>query len=249
MSAQTITQVITELNAIIVSSQNNNDPLGYFAALYQKVTTKVKEGIDEGTFEDGPRMEQLDVIFANRYLDAYKAFQDQTTVTECWQEAFEMSTQYWPIVLQHLLIGMNAHINLDLSIAAAQVMEGKDIHTLKNDFDKINEILSALVAEVEEDLSAIWPTLKKLLMWSQKVDDFLIDFSMELARNGAWEFAVALSKLEGEALNKAIQARDFKVAKKGRIIKPSGFIATIILRIIRIGEQGTVGEKIGKMLG
>ena len=28
------------------------------------------QGIDQDFFEDGPRMERLDVVFANRYLDA-----------------------------------------------------------------------------------------------------------------------------------------------------------------------------------
>ena len=249
MSPKNIAQVIEQLNEIIIISQNNNDPLGYFAALYQKVTVKVKEGIETGYFDDGERMEVLDIAFASRYLDAYHAYKANDPVTHSWQEAFDLSKKYWPIVLQHLLIGMNAHINLDLGIAAAQVMEGKDINDLKDDFDKINEILSSLVAEVESDLSAIWPTLKLILKWTKKVDDFLIDFSMELARDGAWRFAKNLANLSGKGLHEAIEQRDHKVAKNGRIVFPSGFIVNGILRIIRIGEQGTVGEKIGKMLG
>jgi hypothetical protein len=37
------------------------------------VTKKVKNGIENNLFDDGPRMEKLDVIFAKRYIDAYKA--------------------------------------------------------------------------------------------------------------------------------------------------------------------------------
>jgi hypothetical protein len=35
----------------------------------------VKRGIAEGFFDDGPRMETLGVVFANRYLAAYEAWQ------------------------------------------------------------------------------------------------------------------------------------------------------------------------------
>ncbi len=104
-SIETIDDVISSLDDIIKTSQINNNPLGYFATLYRKVTIKVKEGIDNDFFDDGPRMEKLDVIFANRYLDAYFTFQENKTVTKSWEKAFNLSNKYWPIVLQHLLIG------------------------------------------------------------------------------------------------------------------------------------------------
>lgn len=57
-----IDEVISALDQIVAESEQNNDPAGYFAALYRKVTIKVKEGIASGYFDDGPRMEQLDVV-------------------------------------------------------------------------------------------------------------------------------------------------------------------------------------------
>ncbi len=245
----TIDQVITHLDAIILKSQDDNNPLGYFAALYRKVTIKVKEGIANNRFDNGPRMERLDVIFASRYLDAYYAYQKQEPITQSWQEAFNLSTNYWPIVLQHLLIGMNAHINLDLGIAAAEVSKGENIEDLKNDFDTINTILSDLVMEVENDLAKIWPTLKKILKWTRGVDNFLVDFSMELARDGAWKFAVELSNTPEDKINASIAERDVKVAKKGKVITNPGKIVGIILGIVRLGERGTVSEKISDLKG
>src|SRR5690606_12551437 len=91
--------------------------------------------------------------------------------------------------LQHLLLGMNAHINLDLGIAAAEISTKENIHQLKNDFIKINEILSAQVDEVQFGLSSIWNPLKKILSKTGKFDNYLVDFSMKIARDGAWNFA------------------------------------------------------------
>jgi len=140
----TIDEVIRELDAIIAKTQQNDNPLGYFAALYRKVTIKVKEGIEAHYFEDGSRMEQLDVVFASRYINAYHAQEKEEPVTKSWKLAFEKGKKYWPTALQHLLVGMNAHINLDLGIAAAEISNGHDIKQLKGDFDKINTILSEL---------------------------------------------------------------------------------------------------------
>lgn len=244
---KTIDDVIEALGQIIIESETNNDTSGYFAALYQKVTIKVKEGILNNYFDDGPRMEKLDVIFANRYIEAYAAWKNGETVTESWQKAFDVSTNYWPIVFQHLLLGMNAHINLDLGIAAAKVSEGKDILTLQDDFNRINEILSGLVHEVQDGLARIWPTLKWLLRQSGKADDFMVDFSMKLARNGAWKFATRCAACSTVELEQFIAERDLKVARKSLLVASPGLIATIIFAIIRLGERGTVAQKIGHL--
>ncbi|WP_299245464.1 DUF5995 family protein [uncultured Aquimarina sp.] len=245
---RTIDDVIVSLDNIILKSQTNNDPLGYFAALYRRVTLKVKEGIENNFFDDGPRMEKLDVIFASRYLDAYFDYQENKPVTDSWEIAFNISKDYWPIVLQHLLVGINAHINLDLGIAAAEVSRGKNIEDLKGDFDKINEILSSLVTEVESDLANIWPTLKKILKFTNKVDNFLVDFSMELARDGAWKFSKEVAATPNDELKVIIEQRDQKVAQKVSIITNPGFIARIVLGIIRISERGAVSAKIQELL-
>ena len=117
--ATAIDQVIAQLGDVIDRSLRERSRLGFFAALYRKVTIKVKEGIAAGRFDDGPRMERLDVTFANRYLEALARFRNGQPPTPCWLLSFETAATWAPIILQHLLLGMNAHINFDLGIAAA----------------------------------------------------------------------------------------------------------------------------------
>jgi hypothetical protein len=121
MPATSIDEVLVELDVIIKACRERGSADGYFAALYRRVTAEVKAGIARAGFEDGARMEQLDVAFANRYLDAWTHKEQGVRITESWEVAFDCSRDYWPVVLQHLLLGMNAHINLDLGIAAAMV--------------------------------------------------------------------------------------------------------------------------------
>ena len=244
---KTIDQVIEVLETIISESEQSNDTSGYFAALYQKVTIKVKEGINTNYFDDGPRMEKLDVIFAKRYIDAYYVWKNNQPVTKSWQCAFDLSSHYRPIVFQHLLIGMNAHINLDLGIAAAEVSKGKNIVDLQSDFNKINEVLSDLVIEVQQNLAEIWPTLKFLLKLSGKIDDFMVDFSMKLARNGAWKFAGKMANCTIDEWGKQILERDEKIAKKTNLVSSPGLIASTIFLIIRLSERGSVVKKISQL--
>ena len=74
MQINTIDDVIAILETIIIEAEKNNDASGYFSTLYQKVTIKVKEGIANGFFENGPRMEQLDIVFAKRYLETWYSY-------------------------------------------------------------------------------------------------------------------------------------------------------------------------------
>ncbi len=240
----TIDEVIEALDGIIKQCEDNNNTAGCFAALYRRVTNRVKLGIANNEFEDGARMERLDVVFASRYLDAYYAWKQNQPVSASWQKAFDITTNYWPIVLQHLLMVMNAHINLDLGIAAAEISTGKNINDLQNDFNKINSILSSLVAEVQDSLAKIWPRLKWILQWTNKVDDFMVDFSMQLAREGAWKYAVSMAEGGEPNFKTMIADRDVIIAGKSKVITNDGFLASLILGIIRLGEGGSVKQKI-----
>ena len=66
----TIDEVIEVLQSIIEWSIRAESRLGYFAALYKRITIAVGVAIEQGAFEDGPRMERFDVAFAVRYFDA-----------------------------------------------------------------------------------------------------------------------------------------------------------------------------------
>ncbi len=242
--AATIDEVIQLLQEIIQQSITEKSTKGYFAVLYLKVTQKVKEGIQNGTFENGPRMEKLDVIFANRYIKAYYQYQTQQPISKSWEAAFVEADNYWIIVLQHLLLGMNAHINLDLGIAAAQISPKDEIHSLQNDFNTINTILSSLVADVEKDLTEVWPILKWILEKTKSIDTFLIDFSMQKAREGAWKYALELAPLEGNKAEEFITIRDEKVAQKAKLITNLGGIPVFLFKIMRLFEVGTVDQKI-----
>ena len=243
-----IDDVLKALDAIILRAVIENDTLGYFAALYRQVTFDVKKGIEKNFFDDGPRMEKLDVVFAKRYIEAYYAWKENRPVTQSWQAAFSYCQRNEPIVLQHLLMGMNAHINLDLGIAAAEICRGFNIDTLKKDFNRINEILSLQVNGVQKNLSVIWPMLKKILSKTGKFDNFLVDFSMELARDGAWKFGHNLWEKPDIEWKSFIAKRDFIIAEKSKIITTPGTLIKIVFWFVRLTEKGTISKKINHLL-
>ncbi len=244
MTAHHIDEVIRNLEHIIAITRREGNRLGYFPALYRKVTLEVAKGIQQGRFDDGERMERLDVIFANRYLDAIEAHQRGGVPARCWRIAFDAAHDWWPIVLQHLLLGINAHINLDLGIAAATTCPDSSLPALKEDFDRINEILASLVDGVKGDLTAVWPMLSLLDRVSGSIDDAVINFSMAKARNSAWNVAQTLAAKPASQWPALISQLDDRVAFLARRVRHPGWLQGTVLRAIRIGERGSVSEVI-----
>jgi hypothetical protein len=240
LKAETIEEVIQSLDKILDWSKTNKSRLGYFAALYRKVTVQVKEGIEKGLFDDGERMERLDVIFANRYLEAFEQSQTLKDTTLSWKLAFDTSKKWRPIVLQHLLIGMNAHIDLDLGIAAAETVEQGKLPDLKNDFFKINDILVSLINEVQSELAKVWPLLKLLDYIAGEADEALVKFGMKITRGHAWNTAEELSNLSPEDQALKIRALDRRVAEIGRVILNPGYLILLFLFLVRIGELRSI---------
>lgn len=242
MQAQTIDDVIHILDGIVQSSRKENSRLGYFPSLYRKVTIEVKNGIANKFFDDGKRMERLDVTFANRYFEAYDAYRSGKPTTQSWRIAFDARNDWWAIVLQHLLLGINAHINLDLGIAAAQTSPDNAIHSLKNDFDRINNILASLIKNVEAALTQVWPLLKLLSKVAGNDDEKLINFSMNVARTQAWNLALALANLDAQASQPIISTADAAVAVIGKSIQHPGPVVGSLTNFIRLGERGDVSK-------
>ncbi|MEO8413881.1 MAG: DUF5995 family protein [Ginsengibacter sp.] len=239
----TINDVIGQLEKVIAWCEINNNSAGYFAVLYYKVTCKVKEGINEKGFEDGARMEHLDVAFATRYLTAFYSWMAGKQITGSWQVAFDAVSENKSLVLQHLLTGMNAHINLDLSIVTAQVMHGFPINNIHNDFNTINSLLSSMIDNIEDCLTKVNPLLKLLNLHIYKYDEMLVQFSIGTARDGAWSFAQELSGKTGTDYENCVRSRDERIKELGiSVANPRGFLLKCIVGIIRIFEKKKVSD-------
>jgi len=242
LHANSIEGVIQSLDRLIEWSNAHSMRAGYFAALYRKVTINVKQGIAEGRFDNGARMERLDVIFANRYLDAFEQYYAGQPVSNCWRLAFEMTEHWSPLVIQHLMLGMNAHINLDLGIAAAQTVSMDELPTLKPDFDRINDVLSALIDDVEKKLAEIWPALNWIDALAGRLDEKLADGGMVFARDKAWAFALSYAAATDK--RSSIRCMDARLYILGQALAHVSFLKWFIYLPIRLSERGNVRKKI-----
>jgi len=240
MIVTTIPHVLYKLDEIVRWCENAGSRQGYFAALYRRMTLAVLEGMQKNMFANTSRMEKLDVIFANRYIEAWSAYQSKHPVSKGWQTAFSSCDNTGLIVLQHLILGMNTHINLDLGIAAADACAGTDIFDLQTDFEKINQIMGSLINETQEKLTKVWWPLAVLSKIANDRDDDVINFSIAAARKAAWANAVAPAHADTQARTNYINGIDNSVtAIANRIIQP-GYFVNAQLRMVKIFEYSDV---------
>src|SRR5215471_14130897 len=237
---ETIDQVLHALDEIVNWCWEQKSRLGYFAALYRRVTQAVKQGIDQGKFQNGQLMERLDVTFASRYLQAFQQFRAGAQPTMSWQLAFRSASAWYPLIVQQLLIGINAHINLDLGIAAATVAPGDQLPGLKTDFDQINAVLSAEVGTVEKEMAAVSPLIGLLERFSLRTDTVIINFSIEVARDLAWSEATRLAETPSEQLPAAVHDLDLRTKLFGELVISPPLLIKLKLLPIRLFESGNV---------
>lgn len=246
-SLHSIDDVLAALDDIIERSVGENSTAAIFAHVYRRTTAKVKEGIAVGRFEDNRRMEQFDVVFARKYIDAWWDFKEGRPVAKSWELAFSANGNKL-VIMQHVLLGMNAHINLDLGIAAAEFAPEEKVQELEQDFMLINELLAELVDEVQERIGSVSP-LMFFLDWVGKSDDeAIVNFSITKARECAWEVAEQLSAAPADRKASIITDVDNRISGFGRIVAhPPGFLISKVLAFIRLFEEKDIGEIIEKL--
>jgi hypothetical protein len=237
-------EVVPLLEQVAARSRALNDPVGYFAMLYRLTTLKIVRAVDEGRFEDNPRMAEMDKNFANRYLDAVFAHFDGRPATAVWEASFRGAVMPDLIVLQHLFLAMNAHINFDLAVAAAATCPGDSILSFANDFSRINGILHSLFDIVEHDVAKVWHPLRILLPLGERLGNLLLAFDMNEERHASWGHAVELALLEPEARAGRIGELDRHYAALARHIIDPGPLLRPVLAEIRGQERGSVADKI-----
>lgn len=230
---RSIDEVLALQTDIIREAVRTNARHGYFASLYMHMTRALKQHTVGSTFSDSMRMQRLCTLFAGRYLDALQQWQRGEMPTRSWFVTLEETKRNNIAAIQHLLCGINAHINLDLAIAAADTCKDVDIHAFKADFDIINNVIATITNSMKLKLHTIsWP-MRFLDDIGQNYDDDIAHFSICVARDEAWRCAVELHGMDEARRAPYIHALDERTACLAeRIISP-GFYPNLLLKPIK----------------
>jgi hypothetical protein len=246
LQRQSIDDVIERIDRIIDRCIREKSRLGYFAVLYRDVTVNVRSAINAGVFEDSARMERLDVTFASRYVDALERFWAGQTPTESWLVAFRSALLARPVILQHLLLGMHAHINLDLAIAAAQTAPGAELPGLKRDFIQITALLDGMIQGVQDRIRVVSPWMTVIDRVGGRDDERVVGFAIREARELSWKAAQILANA-GPLFEREVLLHDRVVAGVAPRIHSPGPYLSSVLQVIRAREVSDIPRVISAL--
>ena len=216
---ETIDDALSAMDRLLDRAIEENDPVGYFTSVYRAVTARIRDGVRAGEFDDDERMERFDVLFASAFLDAAEHHGAGRPTSRSWRVALTAPSRS-TLVLQHVLVGMNAHINLDLGVAAARTQQGAAVADLRDDFERLNDVLAKMVDRMQEALARVSPWTDLMDRVCGGLDEELAGWSIGRARHHAWELAEELSR-PGADHDRIVADRDRLVALLGgRVVHP-----------------------------
>ena len=162
-----------------------------FARLYRAVTEAVdaRSRASSPGFADPAFVRWLDVVFANQFLRALRAFVlGRGRVPRAWAPLFDARDRAGIAPIQFAVAGMNAHINADLPLALVATCRARGVTPARGcpqheDFRRIDALLERVEATGRVGLAD--EALGRL-------DDVLAMWKVRKARDAAWVNAETL---------------------------------------------------------
>lgn len=252
-AATTVPQVIQAVAGFAAWCEANASRLGYFAALYLRITKAVQAALTQGSvFQNDELLAQLDVTFANRYLTALNGYfypQQFPGLSRCWLASFTGAEAAGHSIVQYTLSGVAAHIGLDLGIATQQVCGSPtNLGQFQGDFNQINTVLFQQVQTVLGEIDAESPVLADLYAVLGKHEMALIDDGLGGSRDVAWNLANTLAGQVPAQQELTVAAQDTLVAGVIPVLFTPPVPLDTIVQLIAKQENQDAGAVIAELL-
>jgi hypothetical protein len=168
-----------------------------FISLYSDITDAVSAAIKAGRFEDGAWTAQYLTNFAELYRVAYVGYVDGhgDEIPGAWRKSFDAAKND-ALIVQDVTLGVNAHVNRDLSHALVMVGIGSgDMRAShQRDHFTVNDILHENVNKALTELATIYaPGLGEAPDVVMNLLSETYYRAVEAGRLKAWLDAVALT--------------------------------------------------------
>lgn len=208
---ESVAQVIDRLEATVSEFDGERSRLSIYPTVYLGVTRRLQQALADGVFEEPAWVEQLDLHFASQYfriLDAFKQNR-RTEIPLCWQTALDATTAGETLVIQDLVLSVNARLYHDLGIALwrAWLLEG-DVERRIRDFKRIHDVFKASIGPAQDTLAAKYTGLLRLAdIAGLSLDELVVDILYVQARDAALENARALAAADSGDERRATRRR------------------------------------------
>jgi hypothetical protein len=217
--------VLIRMKSLIDSWEDMADRRSIFLACYAVMTRNMLASINTGVFCDPVWVNRLLEEFAEYYFKAVANYETSMHASsQVWKLTFEATREPKIMPVQHLILGVNAHINYDLVLTLVDLLE-PEWPTLSSslrlerfaDHCTINQIIARSVDEVQDTiLERHSPGMDLIDKIFGRLDEWMISNMIARWRDRVWQQSVqwveavsaeekisVLKQVESSALRKA----------------------------------------------
>jgi len=189
------------MQLLVQKFEEISDRRAIFLNCYLLMTRNMLKAIEAGEFNDPAWVDTLLHRFADYYFDALSAYEvSDSSTSAVWRLAHRAAAEPETLVLQNLLLGINAHINYDLVLTLVDLLEPEwpqlsvdQREQRHSDYCQVNKIISYTIDTVQDDVverySPIMDVLDKML---GPLDEWLISQLITNWRDEVWDETVGL---------------------------------------------------------
>jgi hypothetical protein len=218
--------VIDRMQELVNQWEQAGDRRADFLICYHLMTSNMLAAIQAGEFHDPRWVEALLEHFAEYYFVALDDYElDSAGTPAVWRLTFDTATQDQVLVLQNLLLGINAHINYDLVLALVDMLDPEWTslsperrQVRYEDHRHVNDIIGRTVDSVQDQVvKPGLPAMRVVDALFGPMDEWMASRLISHWRESVWDAATRMLDCivseEREALRTDIEAEALRRAR------------------------------------
>lgn len=217
--------VLERMQSLIAPWEERGDRRAVFLGCYAMMTHNMLEALAQGEFRDGEWVDRLLHRFADYYFVALEAYErEPARAPAVWRVAHGAARNPRLRGLQYLLLGVNAHINYDLVLALADLLEpeweGLDpAHRQARyaDHCRVNAVIARTVDSVQDAvIERLEPEMEFVDRLMGPLDEWLVSRLIAGWRDRVWHHAldrVTAPRAERDRLLREVETACLETAR------------------------------------
>lgn len=194
-------QLVDRMRTQVQAWQAVADGRALFLDCYQLMTRNMFTALAAHEFSDRVWVDRLLHRFADYYFDALSAYErDPAAAPAVWRLAHDAACRPGTAALRKVLLGINAHINYDLVLTVADLLqpEWPDLTAAQRagrqaDHEHVNDVIGRTIDAVQDQiLDPAMPLLDVFDRLLGPLDELLISRVITSWRATVWRNALAL---------------------------------------------------------
>ncbi len=220
--------LLERMQALVDDWKAASDNRAIFLSCYLMMTQNMLEAIRRQDFHDPAWVGVLLQRFAEYYFLALEAYErDADQAPPVWQVAHNAAIQKQGLVLQELLLGVNAHINYDLVLTLVDLLQ-PEWESLTDerrsqryaDHCHVNEVIGATIDAVQDQVvEPAMPVMDMIDRLLGPLDEKMISRLLSDWREQVWQNAIHLLQTQdAEQRSDYVRQVEAEALRLGRLI-------------------------------